>query len=99
MAILGWSVARRIKFFLSKSLKTEYVLKSRDLLRFYSNFNITLILKKPNFKDIEIWTPNEEKLQIFPDFPDFWPKMSHSELNKTKYTMDPGIYFLMKTNK
>ena len=22
-----------------------------------------------------------------------------SKLNKTKYTMDPGIYFLMKTNK
>ena len=44
MAILGWSVARRIKFFLSKSLKTEYAIKSRDLLCFYSNFNTTLIL-------------------------------------------------------
>ena len=44
MAILGWSVARRIKFFLSKSLKIEYAIKSRDLLCFYSNFNKTLIL-------------------------------------------------------
>ena len=35
MAILGWSVARRIKFFLSKSLKTDYAIKSRYLLCFY----------------------------------------------------------------
>ena len=33
MAILGCSVARRIKFFLSKSLKTEYAIKS-FLLKF-----------------------------------------------------------------
>ena len=44
MAILGWKVARRIKFFWSKSLKTEHAIKSRDLLRFHSNFDITLIL-------------------------------------------------------
>ena len=44
MAILRWRVARRIEFFWSKSLKTEYAIKSRDLLRFDSNFDITLIL-------------------------------------------------------
>ena len=39
LAILGWSVARRIKFFCSKSLNTEYAKKSKDLLRFGSNFD------------------------------------------------------------
>ena len=26
-------------------------------------------------------------------------ELCKNKLNKTKYTMDPGIYFLMKTNK
>lgn len=38
------------------------------------------MLKKSNFKNFQIWTPYEEKLQIFPDFPDFWPKLSQSGL-------------------
>ena len=86
MAILGWSVARRIKFFLSKSLKTEYAIKSRDLLCFYSNFNTTLILiveicwKSQILKNFQIWTPHKENPQIFLDFLDFWPKISQSGL-------------------
>ena len=39
-----WDGARSIKFFWSKSLKTEYAIKSRDLLRFHSNFATTPIL-------------------------------------------------------
>ena len=34
------------------------------------------MLKKPNFKNFQIWTPYEEKLQISPDFPDFLSKLS-----------------------
>ena len=35
---------KKLKFFLSKSLKTEYAIKPRDLLRFYSNFDKRTIL-------------------------------------------------------
>ena len=83
MAILGWRVARRIEFFWSKSLKTEYAIKSRDLLRFDSNFDITLILivknvQKVKFQKFSFWTPHEE-IPISPDFPDFEPKFPDRE--------------------
>ena len=32
-------------------------------------------------KNFEILTPHKEKTQIFPDFPDFWPKISRLVLN------------------
>ena len=35
--------------------------------------------------------------QKYFDWKNFYPKIKGQ--NKTKYTMDPGIYFLMKTNK
>ena len=62
MVILGLSVAQRIKIVLSKSLKTEYAIKSRNLFCFESTFNTIpiLILKiqlKLDFKKFQIWTP------------------------------------------
>ena len=44
IAIFGWGVAQRIQIFYSKSLITEYAIKSKDMLRFASNFNTTPIL-------------------------------------------------------
>ena len=41
---MGWGVAQRIQIFYSKSLITEYAIKSKDMLRFASNFNTTPIL-------------------------------------------------------
>ena len=80
MAILGWKVARRIEFFWSKSLKTEYAIKSRDLLRFDSNFDITLILivknvQKVRFQKFSFFDPQRRN----PDFPDFEPKFRDRE--------------------
>ena len=44
MVVFGWSVAQRKKIYFSKSLKTEFAIKSRALFLFYSNFDKTPIL-------------------------------------------------------
>ena len=83
MAILGWSVARWIKFFLSKSIKREFAIKSRDLRRVYSNFDTAPILivkicwKSQNF---QIWTPTKKNLNFFSISPIFGPKFPNRDL-------------------
>ena len=72
MVIFGWCVAQRIKFFCSKSLKSEYPIKSRDLPHCDKNthFDSENMLKKLNLKNLWLCTPHEEKHQIsrFPRF-------------------------------
>ena len=86
MALLGWSVARRIKFFLSKSLKTEYAIKSRDLLCFYSNFNATLILiveicfKSQILKIFKFGPPTKKNFKFSPISPIFGQKFPNRDL-------------------
>ena len=86
MAILGWSVARRIKFFLSKSLKTEYAIKSRDLLCFYSNFNTTLILiveicwNSQILKIFKFGPPTKKDFKFSPISPIFGQKFPNRDL-------------------
>ena len=69
MAIFG--VARRMKFFFSKYLKTEYAIKSRDLISFYSYFNTTLILiveislEVQILKNFKFGPPMEKNFKFF----------------------------------
>ena len=79
-----WDGAPRMKFFLSKSLKTEYAIKSRGFLRSDSNFDTTLILIvriwwKFIFQKFSNPDPHEEKLQISPTFLIFGPKVPNRD--------------------
>ena len=51
-------------------------------LKFWHNthFDSKKMFKKLNFKNFHFWTPHGENLQIFPDSPDFLPKISQSGL-------------------
>ena len=51
----------------------------------------------PTSKVIESTLTKSPSLTFLLNLPN--PHKSATIFNKTKYTMDPGIYFLMKTNK
>ena len=86
MAILGWSVARRIKFCLSKYLKTEYAIKSRDLLCFYSNSDTRLILivgicwTSQILKIFKFGPPTKKNLEFSPICPIFCQNFPNRDL-------------------
>ena len=81
-------------------MRIEYTLHENDYLKWHIKFNKikNKILLDALFKSDARGDGKQESLLygLNHSVTLFW---SNLQSNKTKYTMDPGIYFLMKINK
>ena len=88
-----------LQFQFRKFSRISYAfLDKNEILRYDSHPSILVQ------KIVQMTIPyGEQSLEVFFRYFEYWRFYAKFSLkmsqNKTKYTMDPGIYFLMKTNK